>query len=56
MRPNIRNILADCIERGARTALINSDDVTFEFAKLDSAVDQIEREVWLAIDDYFDFD
>lgn len=52
MTPNIHAILANCIERGIETALINSN---LHHNLLGDLMGRLEHEIWLEIDSYFTF-
>ena len=56
MRVNIRAILQDCIERGIRHALMNTDRVSFDEPDITYLTEEIDSSVWLQVDDYFTFD
>ena len=51
MKANIRTILADCIERGIRFAVLNNENVSNEYL-----MTCLENEIWLQIDEYFTFE
>lgn len=56
MKPKIRTILEDCIERGVHAALVNSDSIAISKAEESALAIDIEARIWLCLDEFFTFD
>ena len=56
MKFNVAAVLEDCIERGLRNALLNVDQVNFEYENLTPIVDNFRDRIMNEIEDYFDFE
>jgi len=46
-------LLEDCIERGVRNALLNVDEVQFEYEQIDAILDSFTRRIMNEVDEYF---
>jgi hypothetical protein len=55
MKVNTRVVLEDCIERGVMHALRNIDDSLTD-AQIQQLELKLEKELWLQIDTYFNFE
>lgn len=55
MKPNIRTILTQAIERGIEYGWNRAHKNT-DAPQLDRVIDQIEIEIWNEIDEVFDFE
>ncbi len=56
MKVRVRNVLSEAIERGIRHALMNTDRVAIDEPDITYLTEEIDRSVWLQVDDYFTFD
>lgn len=56
MKFNVAAVLEECVERGLRNALLNVDQVNFEYEDLNHIVDNFRDRIMNEIDDYFDFE
>jgi hypothetical protein len=55
MKAKTRVILEECVERGIRGGLLNTDELSFDKEQFDFILDSFTQRVMNEIDEYFTF-